>query len=71
MLASASCDATVALLDFKTGKKLYTGKTSVESNFSFVINNNYCYILRGHLLSLLYLRKFNFSKEGHKGISRE
>ena len=25
MLASASCDTTIALLDFKTGKTLYTG----------------------------------------------
>ena len=28
MLASSSFDKTVALLDFKTGKKLYTGNTS-------------------------------------------
>ena len=34
MLASASDDKTVALLDFKTGKKLYTGKTSDRSKFS-------------------------------------
>ena len=31
MLASASYDMTVALLDFKTGKLLYTGNTSDES----------------------------------------
>ena len=31
MIASASADTTVALLDLKTGKKLYTGKTSDES----------------------------------------
>ena len=34
MIASASDDSTVALLDFKTGKKLYTGNTSDGSNFS-------------------------------------
>ena len=34
MLASASGDKTVALLDFKTGKKLYTGNTSDGSKFS-------------------------------------
>ena len=28
LLASASFDKTIALVDFKTGKKLYTGKTS-------------------------------------------
>ena len=33
MLASASHDKTVALLNFKTGKKLYTVKTSDESKF--------------------------------------
>ena len=34
MIASASVDKTVALLDFKTGKKLYTGKTSDGGKFS-------------------------------------
>ena len=34
MLASSSYDATVALLDFKTGKKLYTGKTPDNSKFT-------------------------------------
>ena len=34
MLASSSSDKTVALLDFKTGKKLYTGKTSDNSKFT-------------------------------------
>ena len=32
MIASASDDRTVALLDFKTGKKFYTGKTSDGCN---------------------------------------
>ena len=34
MLASSSYDKTVALLDFKTGKKLYTGKTPDNSKFT-------------------------------------
>ena len=34
MLASSSMDLTVALLDFKTGKKLYTGNTSDGSKFT-------------------------------------
>ena len=34
MIASASADKTVALVDFKTGKKLYTGKTSDKGKFS-------------------------------------
>ena len=34
MLASASDDNTVALLDFKTSKKLYTGNTSDGSKFT-------------------------------------
>ena len=34
MLASSSHDSSVALLDFKTEKKLYTGKTSDGSKFS-------------------------------------
>ena len=33
MLASASTDATVQLLDFKAGKKLYTGRTSRRGKF--------------------------------------
>ena len=34
MIASASLDATTVLLDFKTGKKLYTANTSDGSKFS-------------------------------------
>ena len=34
MIASASADTAVTLLDVKTGKKLYTGNTSDESKFS-------------------------------------
>ena len=33
MIASASLDKKVALLDFKTGKKLYTGTTTDWSKF--------------------------------------
>ena len=34
MIASASADTAVTLLDVKTGKKLYTGNTADESKFS-------------------------------------
>ena len=34
MLASSSSDKTVVLSDFKTGKKLYTGKTPDNSKFT-------------------------------------
>mgnify|MGYP006950857315 FL=1 len=33
MIATASNDGTVTLLDSTTGKKFYTGKTLDESNF--------------------------------------
>ena len=33
MIASASDDQTVALLDFKTGKKIYTGNASDGGKF--------------------------------------
>ena len=34
MIASASGDKTVTVLDFKTGKKLYTGNTLDGSKFT-------------------------------------
>ena len=37
MLASASLDKTVNLLDFKTGKVLYTGNTSDGGKLSLSI----------------------------------
>ena len=43
MLASAT--TTVALLDFKTGKKLFTEKTSDGSNFSLLFKNNYSHLI--------------------------
>ena len=36
MLASVSWDATAALLDFRTGKKLYTGRTPDGSKFLII-----------------------------------
>lgn len=36
MIATSSWDKTVALLDFKTGKPLYTGETSDGSNLSLL-----------------------------------
>ena len=57
MLASASND-TVALLDFKAGKKRYTRKTSDDSNLPLLNNNNYPHLLiRRSEFCLLYLRK--------------
>ena len=57
-LASASNDKTVKLLDFKTGKVLYTGNTSGESKLSIseymiVIQKLY----RPSLFSVLHLDK--------------
>ncbi len=42
MIASSSSDKTAKLLDFKTGKVLYTGTTSDESK-RLMTNNNYIY----------------------------
>ena len=41
MLASASRDTSVALLDFKAGKKLWTGITEDGCKFNHEINQNY------------------------------
>ena len=58
-LASASEDKTAKLLDFKTGKVLYTGNTSDESKLSIsecmiVIQKSY----RRRLFSMLHLDKY-------------
>lgn len=37
LLASASDDSSVSLLDFKTGKAAYSGKTSDGSNLLYII----------------------------------
>ena len=62
-LASASGDKRVKLLDFKTGKVLYTGKTSDESKLSIseciiVIQKLY----RPRLFSLFHLDKHETKK---------
>ena len=41
MIASASDDMTVALLDFKAGKMFYTEKASDASNFHCLITKCY------------------------------
>ena len=43
MVASTSQDGTVTLLDFKTGKKLYTGKTPDGRKFSLPISSQMIY----------------------------
>ena len=64
-LTSASEDQTVKLLDFKTGKLLYTGNTPDESKLSI----SECMIVNCHLLirpsnvSLLHLDKHEGSRE--------
>ena len=63
MLASASDDKTVKLLDFKTGKVLYTGNTSDGGNLSIsqcmiVIQKLY----RGSLFSVLHLDKHEMQR---------
>ena len=57
-LASASNDKTAKLLDFKTGKVLYTGNTSDESKLSI---SNYMIVIqklyRRSIFSVLHLDK--------------
>ena len=55
MIASASGDETAALLDFETGKKLYTRKTSDGSKCYYGINNNYSIIFRWCEICLLHV----------------
>ena len=71
-LASASGDKRVKLLDFKTGKVLYTGKTSDESKLSIseciiVIQKLY----RRSLLSMLHLDKSETKGPREQAYSRE
>lgn len=49
MLASASTDNTVKLLDLKTGKILYSGTTSDQSKFFFYNDLFHSIIRRGYL----------------------
>ncbi len=56
MIASASEDKTVQVLDFKTGKVIHTGKTSDGSNnFSILIVIILNFMIRFCLFSLLHL----------------
>lgn len=68
MLVTASKDKTVAILDVKTGKMLYTGKTSDESNFSSIMNNKILIIFRYRHVCLLYLRKNQTSSSRQRNI---
>ena len=62
MLASASCDTTIALLDFKTGKALYTESISWRGNFlPFPPLSHFHWIIRFCYICLLYLRKTQIS----------
>ena len=69
-LASASSDHTVKLLDFKTGKVLYTRKISDESKLSIsdcmiVIQKSY----RRHLFSMLHLDKPKMQRIPRTGMT--
>ena len=57
MLATASSDKTAKLLDFKTGKLLYTGTTS-DGSKSLHFNIHYpCLIIRPCYVCLFHLSK--------------
>ena len=58
MLASTSEDRTIALLDFKTGKRLYTGETLDEGKFSlFNKKKDTHLIIRIRYVCVLHLSK--------------
>lgn len=61
MLASASQDNTAKLLDFTTGKVVFTGTTRHEGNLSHLKNfASFNYLIsRNSLFSLLYLKARN------------
>ena len=61
-LASASYDTTVSLLDFKTGKVFYTGKTSGESNLFEKTENVITELYRSNLFCMLHLDKNEMQK---------
>ena len=55
MIATASWDKTVALLDFKTGKKLYTEKTSDRSKFHSLIHKYYPHSFLEFVMSVCFI----------------
>ena len=57
MIASASEDMTAALLDFKTGKKLYTGKTSDGSNILLLDYSGYYNFFLDYAHSVCFIWK--------------
>lgn len=70
MLASASHDTKVKLLDVKTGKVLYTGKTSDERRIiRFEIQSHF--IVRDGYLSLLHLKGLERGKGIKEKVNRQ
>ena len=61
-LASASWDNTAKLLDFKTGKVLYTVKTSDKRNYLFQIYDRHS-LIRVCNVSLLHLDQHEGARE--------
>ena len=57
MLATASLDKSVKLLEFQTGKVLYTGTTSDGSNFLYIYIHSPNLMIRHGPFHLLYLDK--------------
>ena len=72
MLASASHDQTVALLDFKAGKKLYTGKTSDGSTFHVWLMKTVLYLKLDPAMSVCFLwqriKVNNYAKRNQQEI---
>ena len=58
MLATASCDKSAKVIEFKTGKVLHSGTTSDESKLFLSFISMYISIMtRSRLLSMLHLAK--------------
>ena len=66
MIATAAWDNKAKLLDFGTGKVLYTGETSDGRNLQYFHLNQFYTLIRGRLFGMLYL-----SNDKARNISRK
>ena len=65
MIASASSDTTVKLLDFNTGKTIHTGETSEKGNLLHLTSHYPWFMIRKCFLSLLHMSGINWREEGN------